>query len=116
MGHNTAVVFSGGRFAVWLEKQGQQAGHDYAVDRVAEIFGNDIRKHVTRSIVTAWSTEPWTRGSYSCALPGQAHQRTELAAADDPTVGLAQHVHIPFEITDHDVAAYGSGARQSPAL
>jgi len=83
MGQNTAIAFTGGRFAIWLEKQGQQAGHDYAVDRVAEAFGNDIRKHVTRSIVTAWTTEPWTRGSYSCALPGQAHQRTELARALD---------------------------------
>ncbi len=79
MGQNTAIVFTGGRHAAWLEKQGQQAGHDYAVDRVAEVFGNDIRKRVTRSIATAWGTEPWTLGSYSCALPGQAHQRKELA-------------------------------------
>ena len=89
MGQNTAIVFTGGRFAIWLEKQGQQAGHDYAVDRVAEAFGNDIRKHVTRSIVTAWTTEPWTRGSYSCALPGQAHQRTELARALDDRLFFA---------------------------
>ncbi len=79
MGQNTAIVFTGGRHAIWLEKQGQQAGHDFAVARVAEVFGNDIRRHVNRSIVTAWTTEPWTRGSYSCALPGQAHQRNELA-------------------------------------
>lgn len=62
MGLNTAVVFVGGRHGVWLEKQGQQACHDFAVDRIADIFGNDIRKHVNRSIVTAWETEPWTRG------------------------------------------------------
>lgn len=79
MGQNTAIVFTGGRHAIWLEKQGQRAGHDFALVRVAEVFGNDIRKHVSRSIVTAWTTDPWTRGSYSCALPGQAHQRNELA-------------------------------------
>ena len=79
MGQNTAVVFIGGRHAIWLEKQGQQASHEYAVDQVAEVFGNEIRKHVTRSIATAWTTDPWTRGSYSCTLPGQGHQRVELA-------------------------------------
>jgi len=81
MGLNTAVVFVGGRHGIWLEKQGQQACHDFAVDRVADIFGNDIRKHVDRSIATAWSTEPWTRGSWAFALPGQAHQRADLERA-----------------------------------
>jgi len=94
MGQNTAIVFTGGRHAVWLEKQGQQAGHDYAVDRVAEVFGNDIRQHVTRSIVTAWTTEPWTRGSYSCARPGQTHQRMELAKPLDGRLFFAGEATI----------------------
>lgn len=115
MGHNTAVAFSGGRFAVWLEKQGQQAGHDYAVDQVAEALGNDIRKHVTRSIVTAWTTEPWTRGSYSCALPGQAHQRTELARALDERLFFAGEA-----TTVSDAAcchgAYRSGIRAAQEI
>ncbi len=115
MGLNTAVAFTGGRFAVWLEKQGQQAGHEYAVDRVAEVFGNDIRKHVTRSIVTAWTTEPWTRGSYSCALPGQAHQRTELARV------LGDRLFFAGEATTiHDYAfchgAYRSGIRAAQEI
>ncbi len=115
MGHNTAVAFVGGRFAIWLEKQGQQAGHDYAVDRVAEAFGNDIRKHVTRSIVTAWTTEPWTRGSYSCALPGQAYQREELARALDDRLFFAGEA-----TTVNDAAcchgAYRSGIRAAQQI
>jgi monoamine oxidase len=79
MGQNVAILFIGGRQAIWLEKQGQQASHDFAVNQVAAVFGNDIRQHVTRSIATAWSTDPWTRGSYSCALPGHGKQRAELA-------------------------------------
>ncbi|MEM7209935.1 MAG: NAD(P)/FAD-dependent oxidoreductase [Pseudomonadota bacterium] len=97
MGLNTAVVFTGGRHAIWLEKQGQAAGHDYALDRVAEVFGNDIRKHVTRSIVTAWATEPWTKGAYSCALPGQAHQRLELAKPIDEVLFFAGEATITFD-------------------
>lgn len=89
MGFNSVSVFTGGRHAVWLEKQGPQACHDFAVDRIAEIFGNDIRRHVVRSITTAWSTEPWTRGSWACALPGQAHQREHLARAIDDRLFFA---------------------------
>ena len=110
MGLNTAVVFTGGRHAIWLEKQGQQAGHDYAVDRVAEAFGNDIRKHVTRSIVTAWATEPWTKGAYSCALPGQAHQRAELAKPlGDRLFFAGEATTVGDNSTCH--GAYNSGIR-----
>ena len=50
MGLNVVSVFTGGRHAIWLEKQGQQAGHDFAVNQIANVFGNDIRKSVTHSI------------------------------------------------------------------
>lgn len=110
MGLNTAIVFTGGRHAVWLERQGQQAGHDFALDRVADVFGNDIRRHVTRSIVTAWTTEPWTRGAYSCALPGQAHQREELAKPLDGRIFFAgEATEIGNNSTCH--GAYLSGRR-----
>jgi len=89
MGLNTAAVFVGGRHGVWLEKQGQQACHDFAVDRVADIFGHGIRKHVNRSIVSAWSTEPMTRGSWACALPGQAYQRANLQSPVDERLFFA---------------------------
>lgn len=89
MGQNTAIVFVGGRHAVWLEKQGQQASHEFAVSQVAEVFGSDIRKQEMRSIATAWTTDPWTRGSYSCALPGHAHQRVELAGPIDDRLFFA---------------------------
>lgn len=94
MGLNTAVTFLGGRHAIWLEKQGQQAGHDFAVDQIANVFGNDIRKHVTRSIVTAWNTEPWTRGSYAMSKPGQTHQRLELARPIDDRLFFAGEATI----------------------
>ena len=89
MGFNAVSVFTGGRHAVWLEKQGPQAFRDFAVDRIAEIFGNGIRKHVVRAITTACSSEPWTRGSWACALHGQAHQREHLARAIDDRLFFA---------------------------
>ncbi len=110
MGQNTAIVFTGGRFAVWLEKQGQQAGHDYAVDRVAEVFGNDIRQQISHSIVTAWTSEPWTRGSYSATLPGQAHQRRQLAQPLDERLFFAgEATSVGDQACCH--GAYRSGIR-----
>ncbi|MCP4336214.1 MAG: FAD-dependent oxidoreductase, partial [Gammaproteobacteria bacterium] len=107
MGLNTAVVFVGGRHGIWLEKQGQQACHDFAVDRVADIFGHDIRKHVNRSIVTAWSTEPWIRGSWACALPGQAYQRANLQRPVD------EHLFFAGEATVYGGQGTCHGAYQS---
>ena len=89
MGQNTASVFVGGRHALWLERQGRQACHDFAVDRIADIFGHEVRKHVVRSIVTAWSTEPCVRGSWACARPGAAHQRAQLARCVDERLFFA---------------------------
>ncbi|MBT3605121.1 MAG: hypothetical protein HN521_18830, partial [Candidatus Latescibacteria bacterium] len=115
MGLNVAVVFTGGRHGVWLEKQGQQAGHDFAVDRIAEIFGNGIRKHAKRSIITAWNTEPWTRGSWGCAMPGQTHQRANLERPVDARLffaGEATFADAPG--TCH--GAYHSGIRAAQQI
>ena len=110
MGLNTATVFIGGRFAVWLEKQGQQAGLDFALNQLTDVFGNDIRNHIDNSIVTAWATEPLTLGSYSCALPGQAHQRAELARPIDQKLFFAGEATIVgAQATCH--GAYLSGIR-----
>ncbi|GAB5471178.1 MAG: hypothetical protein Kilf2KO_42080 [Rhodospirillales bacterium] len=89
MGLNTASVFVGGRLGVWLEKQGPRTLEAFAIDRIAEIFGNGIRKHVTRCIATAWESEPWTRGSWACARPGLAGKRTDLAAPLGPRLFFA---------------------------
>lgn len=114
-GNDTAVIFTGGSHAIWLEKQGQQAGHDFAVDLVADFFGNEIRKHVNRSIVTAWTTEPWTLGSYSCAAPGQAHQRRELARPVDNRLFFAgEATSTGAQATCH--GAYLSGRRAASEI
>jgi monoamine oxidase len=113
--NNTAIVYIGGRQGVWLEKQGQQASYDFALDRVADVFGNDVRKHVTRFIATAWATEPWTLGSYSCALPGQAYQRIELGKPIDDRLFFAGEATISgANSTCH--GAYLSGIRAAEEI
>lgn len=114
-GNNTVVVFIGGRQSIWLEKQGQQAGFDFALDRVADVFGSGIRKHVTRSIVTAWGGEPWTLGAYSCARPGRAHQRRHLAKPINNSLFFAGEATIrSVNSTCH--GAYLSGIRAAEEI
>ena len=106
---NVVTVFMGGRFSTWMEKQGQQATHAFAVDRIAEIFGNDIRQSVSRSIATAWVTDPWTLGSYASALPGQYHQRKALPLPIDNKLFFAGEATARTNGTV--TGAYWSGIR-----
>ncbi|MEM6374734.1 MAG: NAD(P)/FAD-dependent oxidoreductase [Pseudomonadota bacterium] len=115
MGLNLAMVFYGGRHGNWLEKQGPAACTAYAIDRVADIFGEDIRKYVARSIPTAWHSEPWTRGSWACAKPGQAHQRAALARPVDERLFFAgEATHIGGQGTCS--GAYLSGRRAAQEI
>jgi len=109
MSTNVVTVFMGGRFSIWMEQQGQQASHEFAVDRIADIFGNDIRQSVGRSIATAWVTDPWTLGSYASALPGQFHQRGSLPLAIDNKLFFAGEATARAHGTCH--GAYWSGVR-----
>jgi len=109
MSTNVVTVFMGGRFSVWMEKRGQQAAREFAVDRIADIFGNDIRQSVGRSIVSAWATDPWTFGSYASALPGQFHQRESLPLAIDNKLFFAGEATARANGTCN--GAYWSGVR-----
>jgi monoamine oxidase len=109
MSTNVVTVFMGGRFSAWMEQQGQQAGHEFAVDHIADIFGNDIKQSVGRSIVTAWVTDPWTLGSYASALPGQFQQRELLPRAIDNKLFFAGEATARANGTCN--GAYWSGIR-----
>ena len=110
-----AVVYTGGRHAVWLERAGQAAAIDHAKRVLAEVLGHDAVKHVTRSIVTAWHGDPWVKGSYSAALPGQAHQREELAKPIDERLFFAgEACSTEFMATAH--GAYITGVAAAEAI
>ena len=109
MATNVATVFMGGRFSVWMEQQGPQAAREYAIERIAELFGNDIRQSAGRSIATAWATDPWTLGSYSAATPGQHHRRKSLPLAVDDRLFFAGEATASYYGTAN--GAYWSGVR-----
>lgn len=110
-----AVVYTGGRHAVWLEKAGQAAAIDFGRQVMAEILGSAAPKHIVRAIVTAWHGDPWIKGSYSAALPGQAHQRAELARpVDDRLFFAGEACSTEFMATAH--GAYLTGAAAARAV
>ena len=102
------VGLTGGRFADWLERAGQQASVDYVTEKLVSVLGSDIAKHVVGHTVTAWRGDAWVKGAYSNALPGQAHQRARLAQPVDDRVHFAgEATHPEFFTTAH--GAYLSG-------
>ena len=71
----------------WSERE--RAAVDFAMEKLTKIFGGGIRSHLRRHIVTAWGGDPWTRGSYSAALPDHGHQRAALANPVDDRLFFA---------------------------
>jgi monoamine oxidase len=100
--------FFGGRFAAALEREGEAAIFSFAADELSQILGSDIRRRIAPIAATAWLADPWTRGSYSHALPGRADDRVRLAAAVDDRLFFAGEATSPnFFSTAH--GAYLSG-------
>lgn len=71
-GQPMAVALTGGRYALWLERAGVRAAVDFALEKLAKIFGSGFRSHLRRHVVTAWGGDPWTKGSYSAGCPAMA--------------------------------------------
>lgn len=111
-GFNYAVAVTGGRFADWLERAGQQASVDYARDRLVRMFGSDAGKYITGSIVTAWRGDPWIRGAYSSVRPGAYGARALLSRPVDERIFFAgEATSGNFMCTAH--GAYISGVREA---
>ncbi len=94
-GYDYVVGLTGGRFADWLERAGPAAAVDLAKENLKKAFGADIVKHVVGHNVTAWRGDPWVRGAYSAALPGQAPQRARLAEPLDGRLFFAGEATSP---------------------
>ena len=76
-GEEVLQAFFGGDLARELEQSGE--AERFAREELAQIFGSAFPRHVQDSLVTGWIDDPWALGSYSHALPGQAHRRLQLS-------------------------------------
>ncbi|NQE62441.1 NAD(P)/FAD-dependent oxidoreductase [Caulobacter sp. RHG1] len=89
LGRPLIEVFLGGAHARELEGQGPGAATAFAIDELAAIYGEDIRRKVHPLAETAWAADPFAGGSYSHALPGRAGDRARLAAPVDQRLFFA---------------------------
>jgi len=99
--------FFGGRFAQELEDAGPGALAAHSIDEIAALLGSDFRRRLKPLAESRWAHDPWSRGSYSHALPGQAGQRAVLAAPVDGRLFFAG------EATSPDFFSTAHGARDS---
>jgi monoamine oxidase len=89
MGIPVVEGFFGGRGAQTVEQLGFEGATAFAIDQLAGLLGSGIRERLKPIVLSRWSREPWIRGSYSHACPGQAAARQELAQAGDERIVFA---------------------------
>ena len=102
--------FFGGRFAQTLEDAGDGAIAAHSIDEIVSFLGSDFRRKLRPLAESRWAHDPFARGSYSHALPGQATKRAVLAAPVDGRLFFAGEATSPnFFSTAH--GAHDSGER-----
>lgn len=85
-----AVGLFNGPFGKQLAEAGVLAMVDYTLERLVEIFGNDLRKALSPVHLFAdWDRDPSILGYVSAALPGRADARLDLARAVDDRLFFA---------------------------
>jgi monoamine oxidase len=82
-------AYFGGRLAAELEAGGDAAFLDFAVAELVGLLGSNFARRVNLLHVHRWGVDPFSRGSYSYALPGKADCRALLAAPVDDRLFFA---------------------------
>ncbi len=78
-GADMTVHYTGADFAREMELLNKADQITFALSTIGDIYGNDTAAGCTGGAVTRWGRDPFSLGSHSAALPGQAHRRSELA-------------------------------------
>ena len=103
-------MYLGGDHALELERAGLAATAAFGRDELARLYGSRIRSCLTPLAGSAWTQDPYARGSYSYAKPGHADDRAIWAAPLEQRLFFAGEATSPnFFSTTH--GAYLSGRR-----
>jgi monoamine oxidase len=90
----------GGPMAWELARAGDAAAVDYALGYLRSMFGGQVDRLFAggASLVTHWEADPWVRGAYCYAVPGQAGAREALAEplADGHLLFAGEACHVPY--------------------
>ncbi|MGZ5840985.1 MAG: flavin monoamine oxidase family protein [Xanthobacteraceae bacterium] len=100
--------YFGGEFARTVERAGDGAFAAFAIEQIAAVLGNDMRKRLTPIAESAWARDPWSLGSYSYGNPGAEKARAALASPVNERLFFAGEHCSPKDFsTAH--GAYRSG-------
>lgn len=90
----------GGHMAWDLAHAGEAAAIDHALSELRIIFGGRVDRLFRGggTLVTRWDADPWVRGAYCYAVPGQALARDRLAApvADGHLMFAGEACDVPY--------------------
>jgi monoamine oxidase len=103
-GLDYVVGFVGGSVGRALERAGQAAAIDFALERFAGMLGSGVRAHFRAGLMSGWDANPLTRGAYSAVRPGRFPARAALARP------LGERVFFAGEAMATPFAALVSGA------
>jgi monoamine oxidase len=76
-------AYFGGPLAAELEAGGERAFFDFALAELTALLGSTFARRINPLRLHPWGVDPFSRGSYSYALPGKADCRAALAAPVD---------------------------------
>ncbi|HEU4358079.1 MAG TPA: FAD-dependent oxidoreductase, partial [Xanthobacteraceae bacterium] len=79
-GRSQIEAYFGGRLASQLEASDDVGFLDFAVSELVALLGSNFARRIKLLKLKRWGADPFSRGSYSYALPGKADCRAELAA------------------------------------
>ena len=107
--------FFGGDLAAALELEGEGAFCAQATDELAALFGSDLRRRLRPIAESRWGCDPWIRGAYSHARPGQADARARLRQTVEGRIYFAGEACSPHAFsTAH--GAYKTGVAAAEAV
>ena len=114
-GTSLCMIDIGGGFGRTLAARGEAAMIDFGIGWLAGLFGNSVKAAVKRRQATRWDKEPWVRGAYSCASPGNQPARGVLSESLNGRVWFAGEA-VNETLWGSVAGAWVSGTRAADAV
>ncbi|GIL38832.1 amine oxidase [Rhodospirillales bacterium TMPK1] len=109
-GSNIAECFFPSDLALDIERGGMVAAADYAMCELGAIYGTRLSQGFEPIAMHGWNADPFSRGGYSYATPGNADDRAILAAP------IEDRIYFAGEATSREAFSTAHGAYASGVI
>ncbi|MBX3469302.1 MAG: FAD-dependent oxidoreductase [Planctomycetes bacterium] len=110
-GQDVVIALFGGELAEDMERMGRERATEYVKEKLARIFGEQVRPAARRAELTTWNTDPLTRGAFSAAAPGHFEAREAAGRPVGNRIFFAGEATAPPMWVATIAGAYLSGER-----